>query len=122
MPNRVIYMPRCAWPMAGRHLDLPMSEPVTGPGAAGEARFSQLQTLWQYSRDRLGESGEADAMRARHGAYYRQMATEAHDGLRGGTGPIWRDRLASESGNLRPRSTGSSATDPLMRRCRFRRA
>ena len=48
---------------------------VTGPGAGGEARFSQLQTLWQYGRDRLGESGEADAMRARHGAYYRQMAT-----------------------------------------------
>ena len=74
---------------------------VTGPGAGGGARFSQLQTLWQYGRDRLGESGEADAMRARHGAYYRQMATEAHDGLRGATGPIWRDRLASESGNLR---------------------
>jgi predicted ATPase/DNA-binding SARP family transcriptional activator len=76
---------------------------VTGPGAGagGEARFSQLQTLWQYGRDRLGESGEADAMHARHGAYYRQMATEAHDGLRGATGPIWRDRLASESGNLR---------------------
>jgi predicted ATPase len=74
---------------------------VTGPRAGGGARFSQLQTLWQYGRDRLGESGEADAMRARHGAYYRQMAQEAHDGLRGATGPIWRDRLASESGNLR---------------------
>ena len=56
---------------------------VTGPGAGGEARFSQLQTLWQYGRDRLGESGEADAVRARHGAYYWQMAQEAHDGLRG---------------------------------------
>jgi predicted ATPase len=74
---------------------------VTGPGAGGGARFSQLQTLWQYGRDRLGESGEADAMRARHGAYYRQMAQDAHEGLRGATGPIWRDRLASESGNLR---------------------
>jgi len=61
---------------------------VTGPGAGGEARFSQLQTLWQYGRDRLGESGEADAMRARHGAYYRQMAQDAHDGLRGATGPM----------------------------------
>jgi hypothetical protein len=40
-------------------------------------------------------------MRARHGAYYRHMAQDAHDGLRGATGPIWRDRLASESGNLR---------------------
>ncbi len=74
---------------------------VTGPGTGGDARFSQLQTLWQYGRDRLGESGEADAMRARHGAYYRRMAQGAHDGLRGATGPGWRDRLASESGNLR---------------------
>ena len=31
-------------------------------------------------RERLGESGEADAMRARHGAYYRQLATEARQG------------------------------------------
>ena len=74
---------------------------VTGPGAAGEARFTQLQTLWQYGRDRLDESGEADVMRARHGAHYLQMATEAHEGLRGATGPVWRDRITSESGNLR---------------------
>ena len=71
------------------------------PGAGGGARFSQLQTLWQYGRDRLGESGEAGTMRARHGAYYRQMAQQARDGLRGPAGPVWRDRIASESGNLR---------------------
>src|ERR1035441_4407364 len=46
---------------------------VIAPGDEGEARFSQLQTLWQYGRDRLTESGEADAMRARHGAYYRPL-------------------------------------------------
>ena len=40
-------------------------------------------------------------MRARHGAYYRQMAEEAHEGLRGAAGPVWRDRLTSELGNLR---------------------
>ena len=74
---------------------------VTAPGAAGEARFTQLQTLWQYGRDRLEDSGEADTMRARHAAYYLQIAGEAHSGLRGVTGPVWRDRLASESGNLR---------------------
>ena len=74
---------------------------VTASGGDGEARFGQLQTLWQYGRERLGESGEADAMRARHGAYYRQLATEAHQGLRGATGPGCRDRLVAESGNLR---------------------
>ena len=74
---------------------------VTASGGDGEARFGQLQTLWEYGRERLGESGEAGAMRARHGAYYRQLATEAHQGLRGATGPGCRDRLVAESGNLR---------------------
>ena len=74
---------------------------VTTAGDDGEPRFGQLQTLWQYGRERLGESGEADAMRARHGAYYRQLATEARQGLRGATGPGCRDRLVAESGNLR---------------------
>ena len=40
-------------------------------------------------------------MCARHAAYYRQMAEEAHEGLRGATGPMWRERLISELGNLR---------------------
>jgi predicted ATPase/DNA-binding SARP family transcriptional activator len=74
---------------------------VIAPDDNGEARFSQLQTLWQYGRDRLTESGEADTMRARHGAYYRQLAGQAHQGLRGAAGPMWRDRLVTESGNLR---------------------
>ena len=29
------------------------------------------------------------------------MAEEAHEGLRGATGPMWRERLTSESANLR---------------------
>jgi predicted ATPase/DNA-binding SARP family transcriptional activator len=74
---------------------------VTASGGDGEARFGQLQTLWQYGRERLGESGEADAMRARHGAYYRQLAEQAHQGLRGATGPRCRDRLVADSGNMR---------------------
>jgi len=75
---------------------------VTAADAGGgEARFSQLQTLWQYGRQRLADSGEADATRAEHAAYHRQMAGDAHDGLRGTSGPVWRDRLTSEMGNLR---------------------
>jgi predicted ATPase len=74
---------------------------VIPPDVGGEARFSQLQTLWLYGRERLTESGEADTMRARHGEYYRQLAGQAHQGLRGVAGPIWRDRLVTESGNLR---------------------
>jgi predicted ATPase/DNA-binding SARP family transcriptional activator len=74
---------------------------VAAPTAGRDARFIQLQTLWQYGRDRLSESGEADVMGARHGAYYRQMAEEAREGLRGATGPRWRERLTLNLGNLR---------------------
>ncbi len=74
---------------------------VAAPNAGRDARFIQLQTLWQYGRDRLDESGEVDAVCARHAAYYREMAEEAREGLRGATGPMWRERLTAELGNLR---------------------
>ncbi len=74
---------------------------VAAPNAGRDARFTQLQTLWQYGRDRLNESGEVDATCARHGAHFRQMAEEAHEGLRGATGPTWRERLTLDLGNLR---------------------
>ena len=75
--------------------------PRRRPDSGGDSRFTQLQTLWRYGRDRLHESGEVDTMRARHAAYYRQMAEEAHKGLQGATGPIWRERLTAKLGNLR---------------------
>src|SRR5579862_8269675 len=74
---------------------------VTASSTGDEPRFNQLQTLWQYGRQRLDESGEAAAMRASHGGYYLKLAEDAHEGLRGATGPMWRDRLTAELGNLR---------------------
>ena len=73
---------------------------VTAP-AAGETRFTQLQTLWQYGRGRLDESGEADTVRARHAAYYRRMASNANEGLRGASAPAWRACLTPELANLK---------------------
>jgi predicted ATPase/DNA-binding SARP family transcriptional activator len=73
---------------------------VTAP-ASDQTRFSQLQTLWQYGRDRLHESGEADTIRARHAAYYRVLAEDANEVLRGPTAPAFRERLTSELANLK---------------------
>jgi len=73
---------------------------VTAP-TFGEARFTQLQTLWQYGRDRLNESGEADTIRARHATYYRLLAEDANEVLRGATAPAWSERLTRELGNLK---------------------
>jgi predicted ATPase/DNA-binding SARP family transcriptional activator len=73
---------------------------VTAP-TADQTRFSQLQTLWQYGRDRLDESDEADTIRARHATYYRLLAEDANEVLRGPTAPAWRERLTSELANLK---------------------
>ena len=68
---------------------------------AGETRFSQLQTLWQYGNDRLDDSDEADMVRARHAAYYRQFAEHANERLRGAAAPVWQARLTPELANLK---------------------
>jgi predicted ATPase/DNA-binding SARP family transcriptional activator len=44
---------------------------------AGQARFSMLETLSEYARERLDESGEAEELRQRHAAYYPGLAEEA---------------------------------------------
>ena len=68
---------------------------------AGETRFSQLQTLWQYGTDRLDDSDEADMVRARHAAYYRQFAENANERLRGAAASVWQARLTPELANLK---------------------
>ncbi len=68
---------------------------------AGETRFSQLQTLWQYGTDRLNDSDEADTVRARHAAYYRQFAEGANERLRGAAASVWQARLTPELANMK---------------------
>src|SRR5262249_7321223 len=83
--------------LLGRLVDKSLVVAVEGP----DARFSVLQTLRQYADERLTESGEADLIRSRHAAHYRRMGQAGREGLRGATGPVWRERLTSQLGNLR---------------------
>ena len=55
------------------------------------ARYSQLQTLWQYARERLADSGETDEIQERHARWYLDLAEEGRPGLRGPLG----NRMAS---------------------------
>ena len=57
--------------------------------------------MWQYGTDRLDDSHEADSVRARHAAYYRQFAENANERLRGATASVWSERLTPELGNLK---------------------
>jgi len=67
----------------------------------GEARFTQLQTLWEYGTTRLDGSNEAGTVRARHAAYYRRFAENANERLRGARALEWSQRLTPELGNLK---------------------
>jgi predicted ATPase/class 3 adenylate cyclase len=67
----------------------------------GPVRYRLLETLRQYGRERLVASGEAEAVGARHAAYYQALAEAAAPALRGPEQTAWLDRLATEHDNLR---------------------
>ena len=47
---------------------------VVAENAAGATRYRLLETVRQYALEKLGESGEADSVRARHRDHYTAMA------------------------------------------------
>ncbi len=70
-------------------------------GADGEVRFSMLETIREYAGERLVASGEAEALRHQHAAYFLPLAEEAAPALRGPNQMIWLDRLEREHDNMR---------------------
>jgi predicted ATPase/DNA-binding CsgD family transcriptional regulator len=67
----------------------------------GEPRFDMLETIREYALERLRLSGEEDALRAWHAAWFAAMAEEADVKLRGQEQLAWLSRLESEHDNLR---------------------
>src|ERR1700733_4000096 len=47
---------------------------VVADDTGGRTRYRLLETVRQYAQEKLGESGEADAVRTRHRDYYTTMA------------------------------------------------
>jgi len=67
----------------------------------GQARHRLLETVGQYSSEKLGESGEEERIRRRHAEYYLTLAEGAEDALKGMRQAEWLDRLEAEHDNLR---------------------
>jgi predicted ATPase/DNA-binding CsgD family transcriptional regulator len=67
----------------------------------GQARYRLLESVRQYGRDKLQESGETDHVLRQHRDWYLQFAEEANPKLRGHEQDIWLDRLETEHDNLR---------------------
>ncbi len=70
-----------------------------------DARYRLLETLRQFARDRLDESGDADAFRLRHARLFRDLAVEAGRNIRGPDETMWWERIDTELDNLRQAMT-----------------
>jgi len=70
-------------------------------GMDGEPRFVLLETIREYALERLAASGEADAIRQQHAAYYLALAEAAAPQFQGAEQTAWLARLTVEHANLR---------------------
>ena len=67
----------------------------------GDHRYSLLETVRQYARDKLLDSGEGEGFRDRHLDWFLGFAEQAEPELRGPDQVEWMDRLEVEHDNLR---------------------
>jgi predicted ATPase/class 3 adenylate cyclase len=69
--------------------------------AEGEPRFVMLETIHEYAREKLQESGEAEEIKRSHAGFFLALAEEAEPELVGPDQVEWMDRLETEHDNLR---------------------
>jgi predicted ATPase/class 3 adenylate cyclase len=70
-------------------------------GSGGAPRFVMLETVHEYAREKLQESGEAEEVKKHHAEYFLALAEEGEPGLRGPEAAAWLERLEAEHDNLR---------------------
>jgi non-specific serine/threonine protein kinase len=70
-------------------------------GYDGRSRFGMLETVREYALNQLAASGEAEAVRRRHAAYYLALAEAAEQVLDRSAEWAWLRRLVSVRENLR---------------------
>jgi len=66
-----------------------------------EARYYLLETIRQYAREKLTDSGEGEAVRELHTRCYVELAERAEPKLRWHNQTVWLDRIEHEHDNLR---------------------
>ena len=65
----------------------------------GESRYRLLETVRQYGREKLKDSGDAEEVRGRHAGFYLALAEEPEPDLR--EQGAWLQRLEAEQSNFR---------------------
>jgi predicted ATPase len=67
----------------------------------GEARYTMLETIREFARDRLTQCGEVDEMSQRHAGHFLSLAESAEPELKGPRQSSWLTRLEADHDNLR---------------------
>jgi predicted ATPase/Tfp pilus assembly protein PilF len=80
-------------------LDKSLLRQEEGPNE--EPRFVMLETIHEYAREKLGESGEAEEIKRVHAQYFLTLAEEAYPELKGAKQLQWLERLEAEHDNMR---------------------
>lgn len=88
-------------PIADLHEALVDANLIQQSEAAGEVRFSMLETIREYALERLAEHGELEDARRRHAELFLSLAEAAKPQLFGAQQVLWKNRLEQEYGNLR---------------------
>jgi predicted ATPase/class 3 adenylate cyclase len=70
-------------------------------GPSGEPRFVMLETVHEFARAKLQESGEAEEIKRLHAQYFLTLAEVAFPELRGPDQLEWLERLEAEYDNMR---------------------
>lgn len=87
---------------------------VTVNDEGDEPRYILLETIRQYARDKLLESGEGEGTRSRHFTYYLTMAETAGPELRKREHELeWVIRLETEYDNIRTAVEWGLSNDPF---------
>jgi predicted ATPase/class 3 adenylate cyclase len=66
-----------------------------------EARFLMLETIREYSLERLTSSGEADSLRRRHAEFFLELARSDEQEAEAQPATVWVGHLQNERDNLR---------------------
>jgi predicted ATPase/class 3 adenylate cyclase/Tfp pilus assembly protein PilF len=85
--------------MVGSLLEKSLLRREEGEGA--EPRFVMLETVHEYAREKLEESGQAEELKRRHAEYSLALADAANAELRGPEAPKGLERLEVEHDNMR---------------------
>ncbi|MEV6363842.1 ATP-binding protein [Nocardia asteroides] len=74
---------------------------VYGPGVDGTGRYTMLEPLRQFGRDRLRARGEEDAVRVAHREYYYRLARRGRTDYWSGADVDWFRAVTREHANFR---------------------